>query len=245
MPSVVLRRFALVLTVSIAAVDPAGAQQPVWPEAPWAGWARCQIDVTGAGYADRQIHTWTITGGTPTIQGAFRIYPATWSVVGGGSLQTTQGKQSLVARWATNSPNMNAPIAVFVRASDRRMFIQARHTQLRAPASIQGYQQQFVDGKAQRPVTIASEAFEWAFPDIAVPRPTSPNASLIANGSSTPVVKGSVGHMQLTNSRVNPSCTWQFSQGAAPAPPPAVAAQAVPTPAAAGTLAPPSSGQSP
>ena len=244
MPSVDLRRLALVLTVSIATVDSADAQQPVWPQAPWAGWARCQIDVTGPGYTDRQIHTWTITGSTPTVQGAFRIYPATWSVVGGGSLQTTQGSQLLVARWATNSPNMNAPLAVFVRASDRRMFIQARHGQLRAPTSIQGYQQQFVDGKAQRPVTIAAEAFEWPFPDVEVSRPTSPNASLIASGSSTPVVKGSVGHMQLANSRVTPVCTWQFSQGAAPAPPPTVAIQAVPT-AAAGAVTPPASGQSP
>jgi hypothetical protein len=136
-----------------------------------------------------------------------------------------------MAQWATNTPNMSAPIAVFVRASDQRMFIQARHAQLRGAASIQGYQQLIIDGKPQTPGKIAAEAFEWSFPDITVSRP-NPNANLIANGSSTPVVNGSVGLMQPAGSHATVSCTWQFSQGAAPAPPPTLTAQPIPTPAA-------------
>lgn len=226
-------RRALALTVSLAIVALAAAPQPAVSQAPWAGWAQCQINVTGPGYTDQQTHTWTITGSTPTVQGAFRVYPGTWSVVGGGVLQKTQGTQTLVAQWATNSPSMSAPIAVFVRASDQRMFVQLRHAQLRAPASIQGYQQQIIDGTAQKPGAIAAEAFEWTFPQAAVSRP-SPNASLIAAGSSTPVVNGKVGLMQPDGSQATASCTWQFSQGAAPAPPPTVATQAVPTPGPTG-----------
>jgi hypothetical protein len=231
MPKVDLTRLALALTLSIATVDLAGAQQSAAPQASWAGWARCQINVTGPGYTDQQTHTWMITGGTPIVQGAFSVYPGTWSAVGGGSLQRTQGKQTLMAQWATNSPNMSAPIAVFVRASDKRMFIQARHAQLRGAASVQGYQQLTIDGKPQTPGTIAAEAFEWAFPQVAVSRP-NPTASLIANGSSTPVVTGSVGLMQPAGSHATASCTWQFSQGTAPAPPPTLTAQSIPTPAA-------------
>jgi hypothetical protein len=233
MPRIDLTRLALALTVSIATVDPAGAQPSTAPQASWAGWARCQINVTGPGYTDQQTHTWTITGGSPKVEGAFNVYPGTWSVVGGGSLQRTQGNQTLMAQWATNAPSMSAPIAVFVRASDKRMFIQARHAQLRAVGSIQGYQQLIIDGKAKTPGKIAAEAFEWAFPLVVVSRP-NPNASLVANGSSTPVVKGSVGLMQPGGSQATAACTWDFSQGAAPPPPPVVEAQTIPTPVAPG-----------
>jgi hypothetical protein len=233
MPNVDFTRLALALalTMSSTTVDLAGAQQPSPPQASWAGWARCQINVTGPGYTDVQTHTWTITGGTPTVTGAFRVYPGTWSVVGGGSLQRTQGKQTLVARWATNVPSVSAPIAVFERASDKRMFIQARHAQLRGAGSIQGYQQLIIDGKPQTPGKIAAEAFEWAFPEVAVSRP-NPNANLIANGSSTPAVNGKVGLMQLAGSQAMASCSWQFSQGAVPAPPPTLTAPSIPTPTA-------------
>jgi hypothetical protein len=236
MPNVDFTRLALALTTLIATVDLPGAQQSAAPQAPWAGWARCQINVSGPGYSDQQTHTWMITGGTPTVQGAFRLYPGTWSVVGRGSLQRTQGRQTLVAQWATNGPSRSAPIAVFVRASDKRMFLQARHAQLRSAAAIQGYQQLIIDGKPQTPGKIAAEAFEWAFPQAEVSRP-NPNANLIANGSSTPVVNGSVGLMRPAGSQATASCTWQFSQGAAPAPPPALTAQPIPIPAVPGAAA--------
>jgi hypothetical protein len=197
----------------------------------WAGWARCEVDVTGQGYTDRQTHLWTMSG-APTVQGAFRIYPGTWSVVGGGSLQRTQGKQTLAAQWATNVPSMSAPLALFVRASDRRMFIQSRHTQLRAKNAIQGFQQQTVDGKAKPAEAIGLEAFEWAFPTIDVtPRRTvgSVVQPASANGSATQPARGSVGPMQPAGAQTTAACTWQFGEdAAAPEPSPPLTARAVP-----------------
>jgi hypothetical protein len=224
MPTVHLSRLAIALSLSLATIDPAAAQQPSW-----SGWARCQINVTGHGYTDQQTHTWTIRSGAPTVAGAFHVYQGTWSVVGGGSLQKTQGNQTLAARWSTNTQGMSAPIAEFVRASDGRMFIQARHAQLRSAGGIQGYQQLTIDGKPQKPGAIGAEAFEWAFPDVVVSRP-NPNASLVANGSNTSAVKGSVGFMQPAGSQGAAACTWQFSQGGAPSPPSTVNAPPIPTP---------------
>jgi hypothetical protein len=89
MPKIDVTRLALALTISSAAVDLADGQTPTARPVPWAGWARCQINVTGPGYTDQQTHTWTITGSTPTVSGAFRVYPGSWSIVGGGSLQRT------------------------------------------------------------------------------------------------------------------------------------------------------------
>jgi hypothetical protein len=239
-----LTGLALSLGVSIALVSFAAAQPSSASQASWAGWARCEINVSGQGYSDQQTHTWMITGGTPTVSGAFRVYPATWSVVGGGSLQQTQGSQSQTVQWATTAQNLSAPLAVFVRASDGRMFIQARHAQVRAPRSVNGYQQLTIDGKAQTPGTIASEAFEWSFPVVEVSRP-KPGENATANGSSTPLVNGKVGYMQPADTKATASCTWQFGQGsAAPAPPSTVTAQAVPSPATAAIATTPPSGQS-
>jgi hypothetical protein len=208
--------------------------------AAWSGWARCQITVQGPGYTDQQTHTWTISGSAPTAQGAFQIYAATWSVVGGGSLSRTQGTQTLTAQWASNAPNTSAPLAVFVRASDKRMFIQSRHAQLRSAAAIQGYQQLTISGKPQTPGKINAEAFEWAFPVIAVSAPVAPDTNATANGSSTSPTNGSVGPMQPAGSQGTASCTWQFGQGsAAPAPPPTLTAQAIPTPGNPATTSPP------
>jgi hypothetical protein len=196
------------------------------PPATWSGWARCDVAVQGPGYSDRQTHTWTMAGGTPTVEGAFRIYPASWSVVGAGSLQRTQGTQSLTAQWAANVAGVSAPLALFVRASDGRMFISARHAQLRAAGAVAGYQQLVVDGVPQTPGQIAAEAFEWAFPTIDV----DPKL-LTASGSKTSAVNGSVGVMQPAGSQVTASCTWQFGQGASgPPPPPPLPAQTVPVP---------------
>jgi hypothetical protein len=223
------------LTVALAASAPLASAQGTAAPPPWGGWARCQVDVQGPGYTDQQTHTWTITGGLPTIEGAFRVYAGTWTVVGGGSLQRSQGAQTLRAEWATNGPAMNAPIAVFVRASDGRMLIQARHAQLRAAGAIQGYQQVTIDGVPQTPGVIAAEAFEWTFPLV-----DAPSTSTTAAGLSSPAVSGSVGPMQPAGSNVRASCTWQFGQGsAAPAPPPTLAARAVPTPAGPGSGPPP------
>jgi hypothetical protein len=244
MPQRKVNLLVLVSLVAIALASMAAAQQSA-SQGPWGGWARCEINVSGQGYSDHQTHTWTISSSTSTVSGAFRVYPATWSVAGGGSVQRSQGNQSSVVQWATSAQNLSAPLAVFVRASDGRMFIQARHTQTRAPGAVSGYQQVTIDGKPQKPGPISSEAFEWAFPVVEVSRP-KPSDPATANGSSTPLVNGKVGYMQPAGTQATASCTWQFGQGsAAPAPPPAVATQPTPTPPGAqGSTGSQNSGQS-
>jgi len=244
MPKFRFTQLILVLAALFALASLAAAQQTAAP-APWGGWARCEINVSGQGYSDHQTHTWSIRSSTSTVSGAFRVYPATWSVAGGGSVQRTQGSQSSIVQWATSAQNLSAPLAVFVRASDGRMFIQARHTQTRAPGAVSGYQQVTIDGKPQKPGPISAEAFEWAFPVVEVSRP-KPGDPAIANGSSTPLVNGKVGYMQPAGTQATASCTWQFGQGsAAPAPPPAVATQPTPTPPGAqGSTGSQNSGQS-
>ena len=201
-----LRGVALLSLVALTMASPAFSQSAPSPGVGWSGSARCQLSVQGPGYSDSETHTWTITG-PATVEGAFRVYPATWSVTGSGSLQRTQGSQTLAAQWTINAPAMSAPIAIFVRASDGRMFMQPRHAQVRARDAVQGQQQVTIEGKPQTPVKISAEAFEWTFPVVEVPA-----GSTTLSGSSTPAVNGSVGLMQPGGSRATASCSWQYSQ---------------------------------
>jgi hypothetical protein len=223
----IIRRSLLATAAPMLALplaSPALAQTGQSSPLGWSGWARCDITVQGPGYSDQKTHTWVMDGGMPTALGAFYVYPGTWSVSGGGGLQQSQGSQSLTAQWATNVQAMSAPIAVFVRASDGQMFIQSRHTQLRAKGATQGYQQQTIAGKPQTPATIAVEAFEWTFPSISVPA----RATTVSSSQSQPT-SGSVGVMQPAGSRGTASCSWQFGRGSStPAAPPPVTVRAMP-----------------
>src|SRR5689334_14934053 len=180
---------AALIGIEICAAAQHGVSQTLRPvDQPWAGSARCQLDIQGPGYADQQIHTWTLTGGTPTIQGAFHVYTATWSITGGGSWQRSNGTQTTSSQWTRNAQGVSAPIAVLARASDGAVIIQAYHGQLVARGALTGTQQVVGDGRSLPPTAIVADAFEWAFPT-ATGTPTSTTLS----GSSTPVVSGSLG----------------------------------------------------
>jgi hypothetical protein len=216
----------------VAAVTlPSAAQTPSLADPLWSGWAQCRLDTHGQGYASQQTQTWMMTGGVPTVQGAMRLYPATWSVSGSGSLERTQGSQTLAAQWTIRG-QAAAPLSVLVRASDGRRLIQAGHPQLRQAGGITGSQVQSINGKAQSSVPIGAEAFEWRFPPIS----NGPSNRHISGASTTTPV-GSVGYMQPGTARTIATCSWDFVQGgaAAPVPPGSTTnvAQPVPTKPAA------------
>ena len=224
-PRLTERRFTALLAAIAAALvwQEVSAQTPTPPD--WAGWARCQVDVVGPGYTDRRTHTWTLTGGAPRMEGAFRVFPASWTVVGSGSIDRGQGGNTLTARWAVNGTSTNAPISFWTRASDGRLLATSRHAQVAANGGVAGYAVYTNDGKANPPQQIAAQAQEWAFPAI-----DDTATSTTLKGASSTGVAGSVGYMQQPGAQTTVSCTWQFAQGAAVPPPPVLAAVAVPTP---------------
>ena len=178
---------------------------------PWSGQAQCKIAVHGPGYSHQETHTWTLAGGAPTLQGAIHIFPATWSVTGQGSVQKTQGSQTLNARWTTNGSLPNASLGLFLRASDGKLVLKSVHAQLRVKGGVSGEQQVTISGVPQTPGPISLEAFEWSFPGSEV----AGNSTTIS-GSSTSATNGAVGPMQPGGSQGTANCNWNFTAGGAP-----------------------------
>lgn len=179
----------------------------------WRGWATCEVTVTGPGYRDQQTHKWTTTGGAPAKRGAFDLYPGTWSVTGGGSLERTQGSQTLRVEWKRNVAGMSAPISVMVRASDGAILIGAGHAQLRAANAVTGMQEVRIDGKVTSRAPIGLEAFEYAFPS---GRAAAKSKHVSGQKSESP--SGSLGPMQPAGSTVQVTCLWDFQRGGVAAP---------------------------
>jgi hypothetical protein len=174
----------------------------------WSGQVQCQLAVQADGYAHQEIQTWTLTGGAPTQQGAMQIYPATWSVTGQGGAQRAQGSQVMAAQWSSNVPSMNAPIAIFVRASDNRLVIKLWHAQLSAFGATNSVRQV---GSTQ--TNAAYTAYEWSFPaidDVATSTNVSGTGTVQATGNSMPV--------PAANGNGLANCKWQFSKGGSSSP---------------------------
>jgi hypothetical protein len=174
----------------------------------WTGGAQCEIQVHGPGYTHHETHTWTLTGASPTKQGAITVYAGTWSVTGQGSFQRTQGSQALSAQWTTNASQSSAPIAIFTRASDGKLIIKSFHAQLRTKGGVVGTQRLEINGVVQSPDGVISlEAFEWSFPLL---EDAASKTSI--SGSNTTATNGSVGPMQPGGSQGTAACTWHFSK---------------------------------
>ena len=197
---------------ALSAVVASSAQSISVLNRPWSGEAQCTLDVQGPGYTEHEVHTWTISG-EPTIKGAMHIFAGTWSATGQGSYQRTQGNQTNQIQWTMNASLSNAPIAIFVRASDRRIIMKAWHTQLRSPGGVTGTQQVTINGIRQTPGKLDLEAFEWQFPasGTAIDSATS---SPQFRGSRTAAIQGSVGPMQPGGSRGTEQCSWHFGSQA-------------------------------
>ncbi len=173
-------------------------------DALWSGSAQCQLTTQTDTYTHQEVQTWTIPPGTqPTQQGAISVYPATWTVSGTGSTQRPQGSQVLAGQWNSNVPAMNAPIAIFVRASDGRLIIKSFHSGLVAPGGINGVKQ---FGGSQASIVLA--ASEWQFPAI-----EDAGISTNVSGSGTIVIAGTLMPMQVAGASGTANCTWQFTKG--------------------------------
>ena len=177
----------------------------------WTGSMRCEINVNAGGYTQRETQTWTLTGAAPTQQGAFEIYPATWTVSGQGSFDRSSASSRRTANWTANVPGMNAPISFHVTPTGRRV-VKLWHSLLSMHRAYSGTEQYFQQGVPQLPKTFEATVYEWQPSQIEVPP-----ADTRISGSQTLEVRKQVGPVQSPDTPATVVCTWSFGRGSAPA----------------------------
>src|SRR5216683_3209192 len=154
------RVFLSMVVLFLVIGSSAFAQTPS-SDGPWSGQVVCQLNMQSQGYTRQETQTWTITNGAPKPgPGAGRLFPATWTVAGTGSVQKTQNGQTFTAQWNTNVPPANGTISVFVRASDGRLIFRQGHSQLRSEFSLRGMRQSMWNGQQQQPAALAHPTWE-------------------------------------------------------------------------------------
>ena len=222
-----------------AAASTARAQTKTAADGPWAGWAQCNLTVLGQNYVNQQTHTWALTGATPKLEGEFRLFPATWTVVGQGSHRRDfGGGRTALEQWTTSGPPVTAPLSVWIRKLDYTVRFTIRHSPLRSPGAATGTSTSHsITGTPPDQTTpISYEVYEWTFPAI-----DQVDADKITvAGSSTPQLTGSIAPGQPPKTTGSASCSWQFVRGgalaSAPPPPPTAISVASTPPAAPVTI---------
>ena len=137
------RPVAWVLVAALGfTATPALAQTPSVADGPWAGWVRCelsaQLNEQGRSYLNQQTHTWELTASTPTSGTDIKEYPATWTVVGGGTGQRQEGNGRTVAdKWNTSGQPMSTTISFRVDLTGA-LIIALRGAQLASVGAMTG-----------------------------------------------------------------------------------------------------------
>ncbi len=174
--------------------------------APWTGQIQCQLAIQSNGYSHQEIQTWTITGPSTSAPGSMPVYPVLWSATSQGGTQQLRGTQTLAGQWKGSAPGMPAVIAIFIRASDKRLVVLPYHAQLRAQGALVGSRQMVSPGSAPTQSPLPSDVYEWPLPAI---QDSASATSLV--GTGTTIVSGMPMQPAATNNTAN--CKWHLTQG--------------------------------
>lgn len=199
-PEYVMKR-ALLAVLICSVADYAAAQAPTAADGPWSGQMQCVLSVKGPDYQDEQTHTWRIVPGAPFLNGAFRQWPAVWSVQGSGS----RGLATASETWKTAVPPTNAPLAFSVNAVTGQLRIGSQHGLLSINGAVIGT---IKNAGGTQPITGGLQ--EWPFPivdDVAT--------ATTISGTRTRTAANASGWRQPPGVPTTERCTWRFDKTAA------------------------------
>jgi len=198
-------RFAVVAAASAALSIPASCQS----SALWSGTAQCTVTEQDQTYQRQEVQTWALTGAAPTQQGAMQIYPATWTDTGAGQLARAQGAQTNNTVWQTNAQGP-ASIAFWIRASDGRLIVSAKHARQSVYGGISATRQISLNGVVQSPTPLNQTVYEWMFPRIEA----DPSATVVDGTAQSPseALPADFVHRFGTSAPLA-SCQWHFAKG--------------------------------
>ncbi len=178
------------------------------------------IHRSGQAYLNRQTHTWMLTGTTPTSGTDIKVYPATWTVSGGGSSQRNQGAgRTTTDSWVTAGRAM--PDTITFRVDANGVLHIASPAGLRSTDAINGTRvAQSTNGNAPAQTTaIAMYVDEWQpFPDIQ----DVATKTVIAEAATPRAINVSIAPGPAPpGTATTVACSWNFVRGGAATPPPA------------------------
>lgn len=203
-------RFVL-MTLSLAlggAASLIAASQPSPADGPWSGSVQCVLDVQLTTYTRQETQTWTLTGDAPTSDGDFRIYNATWTVTGQGSLKKAQGQHLITTTWTVNVPATPVKLAVFVRASDQKLIVRQWSSPAQVPGAVVGTKRVTVNGQTGPATQVTAPASEWSFQWI-----DEDKDQTTLDGSKTTNAEALPADFFFSGAPTNATCTWQFTKG--------------------------------
>lgn len=184
-------------------------------DGPWTGQAQCVLTATGPTYQDEQVHTWRLTGEPPALSGAFRQWPAMWSVRGKGSRQipVLSGRAAALGAagpsesWTIDVPETKAPISIWQLADKAtRLRIGSQHGVIVAYKALNIRTRTATGAETQSTATLE----EWVFP-VAEDEAT---LTTISGKFSRPVRPGfSRGWRQPADVVTTETCAWSFTRG--------------------------------
>jgi hypothetical protein len=215
-PRILTRLIAAAL--SIAANTAIHAQQPTPSNAdgPWSGRAQCVLSVRGPNYQDEQTHTWTITGDSPGYSGAFRVWPATWTVTGSGSRTTTSGGVVVSGEnWTTTVSNPNAALSIWeLPGGSGRIRIGSQHTPLVAINAIKGQTVKAITAPGGSYPVLAAQGtqFNGNVGEVQFPAVEGDGWSEGLSDSVGPRLVPGSGWQQPNMLLSTETCTWSFSR---------------------------------
>jgi len=196
-------------SISIFGAPVAFAQTPV--QQSWTGWAQCQLTFQSPGYSHQETHLWTITGsGTRTAN--VEIYPTSWTVTGGGSIDRTTGPTRVTGQWTVNGTLPNVTIGTTLHAD--RITIQRWTNHGPARSGLIGSELRTVNGQG-RPAKLVLDVQQWTFPATA-----TGTTSNRANGSTKATFDGARGPLAPAGTAGAVICTWDYARGNEKASPP-------------------------
>jgi hypothetical protein len=114
----------------------------------WNGWARCEIDIQGPGYVNKETHTWSLRRARLGVKTT-----GSWTVVGAGRWDRGQPRETFThEEWLIN-PDLSViyDAKFLVSIAGGKVSIKPDHAQLHITDGIQGYSQQTVNNKPRKP----------------------------------------------------------------------------------------------
>jgi hypothetical protein len=214
-----MERALLVTLMCVVAVSDGSTQTRSAADGPWSGWVRCelsaQLNEQGRSYLNQQTHTWELTASTPTSGTDIKEYPATWTVVGGGTGQRQEGIGRTVAdKWNTSGQPMSTTISFRVDLTGA-LFIALRGAQLASVGATTGQSVAQSTNAPGQQTSIRLSVDEYRFPLI---RDDATKTGIA--GSSGPVAIGNIAPGQPPRTVSTAACSWNFVRGGEAPPPP-------------------------